>query len=102
VTVSVAELLDRAVSALDDLGSLGEEVEDEWSFVTDLVVSQRERLGAIADRRGPEAASPSAVSAIDSAVDETRRISDPHRAIDWLSTFPDLVALALGEPAGGA
>ncbi|HYU49054.1 MAG TPA: hypothetical protein VEO91_03865 [Candidatus Limnocylindria bacterium] len=102
MSATVAELLDRALSALDALGSLGEEIEEEWSFVTDLVAAQGERLGAIADLRGLEAASPVAVSAIDSAVEEARLIGDPHRAIDWLSTFPDLVALALGEPPGGA
>ena len=32
------------------------------------------------------------------AIDEIGRISDPHRAIDWLSTFPQVVLLALGEP----
>ena len=102
VSVTVAELLDRALSALDALGSLAEEIEDEWSFVTDLVAAQRERFAAIAAQRGPEAASESAASAIEGAIAETRAIGDPHRAIDWLSTFPDLVALALGEPVGGA
>jgi len=102
VSETVAELLDRALSALDALGSQGEEIEDEWSFVNDLVAAQHARFGAIAEQRGPEAASSPAVSAIDAAIRETQLIGDPHRAIDWLSTFPDLVALALGEPAGGA
>jgi hypothetical protein len=102
VSVTVAELLDRALPALDALGALGEEIEDEWSFVIDLVAAQRERFGAIADQRGPEAASTTAIVAIDGAIAETQSIHDPHRAIDWLSTFPDLVALALGEPVGGA
>jgi hypothetical protein len=38
---------------------------------------------------------------VDAAIEEIGRITDPHRAIDWLSTFPDLVALALDEPVGG-
>ena len=33
------------------------------------------------------------------AVTEADSIQDPHRAIDWLSTFPQVVLLALGEPA---
>jgi hypothetical protein len=37
------------------------------------------------------------VVAIDAAVGEIARISDPHRAIDWLSTFPQVTLLALGE-----
>jgi hypothetical protein len=102
VSVTVGELLDQALSALDALGLLGEEIEDEWSFVTDLLAAQRERFAAIAERRGPEAALPPAVSAVESAMAETELIRDPHRAIDWLSTFPDLVAVALDEPAGGA
>ena len=34
---------------------------------------------------------------IDLAVDEIGRIEDPHRAIDWLSTFPQVVLLAMDE-----
>ena len=94
---TVGELLDRASSALEALGLLGEEIEDEWSFVTDLVAAQRERFGAIAQRRGPESAVPSAITAIERAVAETESIADPHRAIDWLSTFPQVTLLAVGE-----
>ena len=36
-------------------------------------------------------------AAIDRAIDEIGRISDPHRAIDWLSTFPQVVLIGLGE-----
>ena len=32
----------------------------------------------------------------DKAIAEIRLIEDPHRAIDWLSTFPHVIALALG------
>ena len=38
-----------------------------------------------------------ASAAIDLAVDEIGRIEDPHRAIDWLSTFPQVVLLAMDE-----
>ena len=30
-------------------------------------------------------------AAVDRAIDEIGRIDDPHRAIDWLSTFPQVV-----------
>jgi hypothetical protein len=33
---------------------------------------------------------------VDRAIDEIRRIEDPHRAIDWLSTFPQVVLVAVG------
>jgi hypothetical protein len=29
--------------------------------------------------------------------DEWSYVNDPHRAIDWLSTFPQVALLALGE-----
>ena len=101
MTGTVGELVAAAIEATDALGLLAEDVEDEWTFVTDLVAAQRARLGAIADRRGEESATDSAAAAVASAADETHLIADPHRAIDWLSTFPDLVAIALGEPVGG-
>ena len=31
--------------------------------------------------------------------DEAGGIADPHRAIDWLSTLPQVALAALGEPA---
>jgi hypothetical protein len=36
-------------------------------------------------------------AAIVRLIDEIGRISDPHRAIDWLSTFPQAALLALGD-----
>ena len=35
--------------------------------------------------------------AVARVVDESGLIADPHRAIDWLSTFPQLALVALGE-----
>jgi hypothetical protein len=95
-------LLDRAIETLDALGTLSEDVEDEWTYVTDLVAAQLLRLEAIAERRGDEAVGEAAERAVELAAEEVGLISDPHRAIDWLSTFPELVALAVGEPVGGA
>lgn len=102
MATSLQALLDRAIETLDMLGTLGEEVEDEWTYVTDLVAAQRLRLEAIAERRGDEPAGPATERAIDLAAEEVGLITDPHRAIDWLSTFPELVALAVGEPVGAA
>ena len=36
-------------------------------------------------------------AAIDRAIEEIDLITDPHRAIDWLSTFPQVVLLAPGS-----
>jgi hypothetical protein len=101
VPPTVADLLDRALETLDALGALGEEVEDEWTYVTDLVAAQRLRLETLAERRGSEPASAAADRAVALASEEAGLIDDPHRAIDWLSTFPELAALAIGEPVGG-
>jgi hypothetical protein len=43
--------------------------------------------------------SSSAADAVDAAIDEIALITDPHRAIDWLSTFPQVVRLALAAEA---
>ena len=37
--------------------------------------------------------------AIERAIAEIGRITDPHRAIDWLSTFPQVVLIAAGRAA---
>ena len=47
--------------------------------------------------QGSESATALEEAAISRAVDEIGRISDPHRAIDWLSTFPQIVLVTLGE-----
>lgn len=94
--------LDQAIAdALDAYGGLtelAEDIDDEWTYVTDLTVAWRGRLEAVAEARGDEMTEPPVTAAIDAAIDEIGLITDPHRAIDWLSTFPQVVLLALGEP----
>jgi hypothetical protein len=80
-----AEAIDRAVAAYRALGELAETVEDEWQYVIDLSDAYEPGLTALAD--GPELP-PGAIEAIDEAIEEIGLISDPHKAIDWLSTFP--------------
>ena len=89
------DLVTRALVAYEELVSLAEEVEDEWSYVQDLAGTWRaelERTRAIGD----PPADPAASAAIDRLADEVARITDPHRAIDWLSTYPQAVLLTLG------
>lgn len=88
--------MDRALAAYEALGLLGEEIEDEWTYVTDLTAAWRDRLEAVATTRGDEPLEASIVVAIDTVIEEIGRIEDPNRAIDWLSTFPQIVLLALG------
>ena len=94
----VRDLIDRALAAERALADLGETIEDEWSYVNDLDAAWADRLSEVSLSRGGETAPTELVVAVDEAVAETATIADPHRAIDWLSTFPQVVLVALGEP----
>ena len=94
---TVAAAIERALAAYAELTELGEGIEEEWSYVNDLSSAWRERFEAVAASRGAAELDPAADVAIDRAIDEIARITDPHRAIDWLSTFPQVMLLALGE-----
>jgi hypothetical protein len=96
---TVADLVDRALSGFDVLVATAEPVADEWQYVTDLDTVWRARLRAVAAARGAEPAPVGAELAIDTLVEEASRIADPHRAIDWLSTLPQVALAALGEAA---
>ena len=89
-----ATLIARALAAYDELVSLAEEVEDEWSYVQDLSAAWRAELERAGDAGGPTPTG--AAAAVERLADEVALVSDPHRAIDWLSTFPQAVLLALG------
>ena len=94
--------LDMAMAALDALAELGETIPDEWTYVTALAEAGRARLRAAggADLTAPLSAD--RAGAVAAACEEVARIADPHRAVDWLSTFPAVVELVLGTPDGGA
>ena len=96
---TIRDALDRALDAYEVLAELGEGIEDEWSYVNDLTDTWRTRFDEVAARHGDDDASDEASAAIDRAIDEIRRIEDPHRAIDWLSTFPQVVLVAVGAQA---
>ncbi len=91
-------LLDRALDAYAVLAELGETVEDEWSYVNDLADAWRTRFDQVIEHSGhARSVSDDSSEAVDRAIDEIGRIDDPHRAIDWLSTFPQVVLIAIGE-----
>ena len=94
---TVGDLAHEALAAYEDLLSLAEEIEDEWMFVNDLSSAWQEQIGELVDERGAQAATALEEAAISRAVDEIGRIKDPHRAIDWLSTFPQIVLITLGQ-----
>ncbi len=94
---TVDDLIQRALEAYAALELLGEEIEDEWTYVTDLEAAWRTRLDDVAATRGSEVVPGSTAAAIARSIDEIALIRDPHRAIDWLSTFPQVVLVALEE-----
>jgi hypothetical protein len=94
---TVDDLIGRALEAYAALEALGEEIEDEWTYVADLEAAWRTRLEEVAAARGDEPAAPPIVAAVDRVIEEIGLVGDPHRAIDWLSTFPQVVLVALGE-----
>jgi len=96
---TVGDLIDRALVGFDALAVVAEPIADEWQYVTDLDTVWRARLHAVSTARGTEPAPPGAEDAIETLVAEAARIEDPHRAIDWLSTLPQVALAALGEAA---
>ena len=92
-------LVERVVVAMASLAALGETIEDEWMYVHDLETVWVARLRAVAAERATLPAAPDLEPAIDRLVAEAGLISDPHRAIDWLSTLPQATLVALGEAA---
>ena len=95
--LTVEAVLARASDAYSSLAEVGEGIDDEWSYIQDLTEAWRARFDDVTAARGSEALHDEVVGAIDAAIDEISRIDDPHRAIDWLSTFPQVALLALGE-----
>ena len=96
---TVADLVRRALAGFDALAATAEPVADEWQYVTDLDTVWRARLTRGRRRPRRRAGDPEAEAAIEALVAEAGRIADPHRAIDWLSTLPQVALAALGEPA---
>ena len=94
---TIPDLLAQAISAEEALAELGETIDDEWSYVNDLCRAWTDRLSDVAASwTGNEPADPALAEAIRLAIDEAGQISDPHRAIDWLSTLPQIVLIAVG------
>jgi len=81
------------------LVALAEAVDDEWTYIHDLEAVWVARLRVVAAERVNEAADPAIEPAIEQLVAEVGLITDPHRAIDWLSTLPQATLVAFGEEA---
>jgi hypothetical protein len=94
---TIPELMERAIAALEMLALTAEPVDDEHQYVRDLVLVWTARLRAVGAGRATQAGAPELDDAIDWIAAEAARVSDPHRAIDWLSTLPQVALLAVGE-----
>jgi hypothetical protein len=99
MAATIADLVDRALEGFDALATTAEAIADEWQYLTDLDTVWRARLRAVAETRGTEPAPPGAEAAMEGLVAEAGRIADPHRAIDWMSTLPQVALAAMGEAA---
>ena len=95
--LTVTDLVRRVLDAFATLAATAEPVEDEWQYVTDLGTVWRARLAAVGEARGSDPAPEGAAAAIEALAVEASLIADPHRAIDWLSTLPQIALAALGE-----
>ena len=94
--------VERVITAMAALVVLGETIEEEWTYIHDLELVWTARLRAVATERsaaGAPAATPGLEAAIEQLCAETARITDPHRAVDWLSTLPQATLVAIGEVA---
>ena len=91
------DVVQRAATAYRDLAGVAETVDDEWQYVNDLVDAYLPGIEALGEGNDPTDAQ---LAAVEEAIVEIGLITDPHKAIDWLSTFPHVVALAIGvDPA---
>ncbi len=96
----ISDLVERVITSIAALVMLAETIQEEWTYVHDLELVWGARLRTVAvERSASTTPSAALVSAIDRLCDETSRITDPHRAIDWLSTLPQATLVALGETA---
>lgn len=94
---TVADAIAAARPAYESLAALAEDVEDEWSYVTDLAAAWTERMDEVAAARGSEPAGAGVAEAVAAVSTEAGSIDDAHRAIDWLSTYPQVLLVALRE-----
>jgi hypothetical protein len=97
----VPALIEGVVAGLGRLAALGETIQDEWTYVHDLETVWGARLRAVAAEHGASTVrpTPGLEAALGRLVAEADMVTDPHRAIDWLSTLSQATLVALGEAA---
>lgn len=97
MSATIADLIEQTLAGFDRLSATAEPIADEWQYVADLDTVWRARLLLVIEARGTEPAPTGTEAAIEVLVEEAHRITDPHRAIDWLSTLPQVALASLGE-----
>jgi hypothetical protein len=97
MAATIPELMERAIAALEVLARTADPIDDEQQYVHDLVLVWAARLRAVGAERAGKVGAPELDEAIDWIAAEAGRVVDPHRAIDWLSTLPQVALLAVGE-----
>jgi hypothetical protein len=100
MAATIPELMEQAIAALESLAVTAEPIDDEQQYVRDLVLVWSARLRTVGADRATQAGNPEQDDAIAWIAAEAARVSDPHRAIDWLSTLPQVALLAVGESSG--
>ncbi len=90
--------MERVIDAIAGLATTAASITEESTYVQDLETVWSARLRAVGAGR-PEDQTVEFAAAIDRLITEVARITDPHRAIDWMSTLPQAVLVALGEEA---
>ena len=93
----LAATIQAALEPYGRLADLGRTIDDEWTYVEDLEAAWQTRFAQVVAARGDEPVAPEVVAALEAAGAEIDLIGDPHRAIDWLSTYPQVVLIAIGE-----
>ncbi len=96
---TVADVISRTRAAFDVLASTAEPVTEELQYLADLETVWGARLRAVGQARGADPAPDGSEEAIAALEAEASAITDPHRAIDWMSTLPQVALAALGESA---
>jgi hypothetical protein len=94
---TVADALAAARPAYEALLERAEEIADEWTYVNDLASAWLDRLDEVESARGTASVGPEVALAVAGLAAEAATIEDPHRAIDWLSTYPQVLLLAVDE-----
>lgn len=96
---TLGDIAARVLASLDVLVATAAPVEEEWQYVEDLRTVWRARILAVTAPRSADPATETTAGAIDALSRVASAIDDPHRAIDWLSTLPQVALLAFGEAA---